>query len=52
MVLDDYEKGKPLNKFFKVKYSKIKPEISEMYLTEEIIDSVQIVKAGFKYTNN
>jgi hypothetical protein len=48
-VRDDYKMGSPLKKYFKVKYSKIKPEISEMYLTQEVIDSVQIVKAGFKY---
>lgn len=35
--------------FFQSKYSKVKPEISEMYLTDEVIDSAQIVKAGFKY---
>jgi hypothetical protein len=48
-VCDDYKTGSPLKKYFKVKYSKIKPEISEMYLTEEVTDSAQIVKAGFKY---
>jgi hypothetical protein len=48
-VCDNYKKRSPLKKNFKVKYSKIKPEISEMYLTEEITDSAEIVKAGFKY---
>ncbi|MGL2999642.1 hypothetical protein [Flavobacterium sp. RSSB_23] len=38
-----------IGNFFKVKYSKVNPEISEMYLTEEITDSSEIVKAGFKY---
>lgn len=47
----DYEMDYPLNKFYKVKYSKVKPEISEIYLTQEIIDSTEIVKAGFKYKN-
>lgn len=42
----------PLNKFYKVKYSKEKPEISEMYLDEEIKDSIQIIHAGFKNKNN
>lgn len=50
-VYDDYKKDSPLKKYYKVKYSKIKPEISEMYLTEEITDSTEIVKAGFKYKN-
>jgi hypothetical protein len=50
-VPDDYKMGSPLKKYFKVKYSKIKPEISEMYLTEEVIDSTQIVKAGLKFKN-
>ncbi|AYN03742.1 hypothetical protein EAG11_05800 [Flavobacterium sp. 140616W15] len=43
----DYEMDSPLKKFYKIKYSKVKPEISEMYLTEEITDSSKIVKAGF-----
>jgi hypothetical protein len=48
-VRRNYEMDSPLEKYYKVKYSKVKPEISEMYLTEEIIDSAEIVKAGFKY---
>ncbi len=48
-VYIDANISSPLNKFYKVKYSKIKPIISEMYLTEEIKDSVEIVKAGFKF---
>lgn len=50
-VCDDYKKDSPLKKYYKVKYSKMKPEISEMYLTEEITDSAEIVNAGFKYKN-
>ena len=50
-VNDNYKMGSPLKKYFKVKYSKLKPEISEMYLTKEITDSTEIVKAGFKYKN-
>lgn len=38
-----------LGKFYKVKYSKVKTEVSEMYLSEEITDSAEIVRAGFKY---
>lgn len=41
-----------LIKYYKVKYSKIKPEISEMYLNEEITDSTQVVNAGLKYNKN
>lgn len=48
-VRRNYEMASPLNKYYKVKYSKVKPEISEMYLTEEIIDSIEILKSGFKY---
>lgn len=50
-VKRDYEMTSPLNKYYKVKYSKVKPEISEMYLTEEITDSTEIANAGFKYKN-
>ena len=46
LVCDNYEKGSPLKKFFKVKYSKIKPEISEMLLDEEVIDSTVTVVAS------
>ncbi len=45
---EDYDIKSPLNKFYKVKYSKTKPEISEIYLSERVTDSAQIVKAGFK----
>jgi hypothetical protein len=50
-VKRDYEMASPLNKYYKVKYSTVKPEVSEMYLTEEITDSSEIVKAGFKLKN-
>lgn len=50
-VYKNYEMASPLNKYYKVKYSKVKPEVSEMYLMEEITDSAEIVKAGFKYKN-
>ncbi|MGQ7947143.1 hypothetical protein [Flavobacterium sp. WC2509] len=46
-----YKNDSQLHNFYKVKYSKVKPEISEMYLDEEITDSAEIVKAGFKYKN-
>lgn len=39
----------PLNKFYRVKYSKIKPEICEMYLSKEIVDSAKIINAGLDY---
>jgi hypothetical protein len=45
----DPEISSSLNKFYKVKYSKIKPDISEIYFSKEITDSVEIIKAGFKY---
>lgn len=45
----DHEVSAQLNTFYKVKYSKIKPEISEIYLSKEITDSVEIIEAGFKY---
>jgi len=48
-VRRNFEKASPLGKYYVVKYSKIKPEISEIYLNEEVIDSVKIVNAGFKY---
>lgn len=47
----DPEVSSQLNTFYKVKYSNIKPEISEINLSKEITDSVEIVKAGFKYKN-
>lgn len=50
-VRRNYETISPLGKYYKVKYSKVKPQISEMYLTEEITDSTEIVKAGLKYKN-
>jgi hypothetical protein len=52
LVKDDYKNGAPINKYFKVEYSKIKPEISRMYLNSEILDSTKITKVGFKYYVN
>lgn len=43
----DSHKNLPLNKYYKVKYSITKPEISEIYLEQEIKDSLEIFKAGF-----
>jgi len=37
-----------LRKFFKIKYSNIKPEINHIYLNVRIIDSQKISRAGFK----
>ncbi|OOV17729.1 hypothetical protein [Flavobacterium sp. LM4] len=48
-VRRNFEKASPLGKYYVLKYSKIKPEISEIYLNEEVTDSGKIVKAGFKY---
>ena len=42
----------PLNKFFRVKYSIIEPTISELYLKEQITDSILITRAGFKFKKN
>lgn len=47
-VYFDSEINLPLNKFYKVKYSIMKPEISELYLNEQITDSIEIMKKGFK----
>lgn len=44
----DYELNSPLKRYYRVKYSTVKPEISEIYLDEEIIDTLEIIKAGFK----
>jgi len=46
-IKEDYDLKSPLKKYYKVKYSKIKPEISEIYLLEEITDCSEIVRAGF-----
>lgn len=39
----------PINKYFKVKFSKMKPNISELNFSEQVIDSSIIIKAGFKF---
>lgn len=36
-------------KFYIIKYVKENPEISEIYLNEEVTDSIEIVKAGFTF---
>lgn len=48
-VVIDPEVCCPLNKFYRVKYSKIKPEICEMYLNQEVKDSSKIMDAGLEY---
>jgi len=37
-----------LDKYFVLKYSKEKNDISEIYLNNEVLDSLKIVNAGFK----
>ncbi|TDP57380.1 hypothetical protein [Flavobacterium dankookense] len=39
----------PINKFYRVKYSKIKPEISELYFTKRVIDTGEVFKAGLNF---
>jgi len=39
----------PLNKFYRVKYSKVKPEICELFFSKEVKDSSEIIKAGLDY---
>ena len=46
-IVNDSNISSPLSKFYKVKYSKENPEISELYLTNEIKDSAEIYKLGF-----
>jgi hypothetical protein len=48
-VARNYDMVAPLDKYYRIKYSKTKNEISEMNLNEEVTDSVLIVNAGFKY---
>ncbi|MDI9256757.1 hypothetical protein [Flavobacterium sedimenticola] len=45
----DSEKKCSIGKFYKVRFSKIKPDISEIYVNEEIIDSAEISNAGFDF---
>jgi hypothetical protein len=47
-IARDYNLKDPLRKFYKVKYSIEKPEISEINLNLQITDSQKIYKAGFK----
>ena len=44
----DYDVDSIIDRFFKVKYAIDKPDISEMYLKQEVTDTVQILEAGFK----
>lgn len=52
-----YESGKHidnsgsmyLNKYYKVEVASIKPEYSRILLDQEVIDSTEIVNAGFHY---
>lgn len=46
-VINDSNISTVKNKFYKVKYSKENPEISELYLTNEIKDSTKIYSSGF-----
>jgi hypothetical protein len=48
-VTIDPEINCSIGKFYKVKFSKIKPEISELYMTEEVVDTAEISNAGFDY---
>jgi hypothetical protein len=45
---EDENVSDPLKRFYLVKYSKIRPEFSEMYLDKEITDSIKILKTGYK----
>ncbi|RZJ53373.1 MAG: hypothetical protein EOO44_08705 [Flavobacterium sp.] len=47
-LINNDSKIVPLNTFFKVKYSKKDPSISIINFKEQIRDSTEIVKAGFK----
>lgn len=52
-----YESGKHIdnsgkmyiNKYYKVEIASIKPEYSRILLDHEVIDSMEIVNAGFNY---
>ncbi len=43
-----YNKNYKMKKFYKVVYQKSNPKISELFLNEEITDTMLIKKAGFK----
>jgi hypothetical protein len=40
-----------LDHFYLIKYSKIKPEINEIYFDKEITDRIKIRKTGYKVIN-
>ncbi len=46
-VINDSNISSAEKKFYRVKYSKVNPEISELYLTNEIKDSTKIYNSGF-----
>ena len=46
-VINDSNISSVKNKFYRVKYSNVNPEISELYLTNEIKDSTKIYNSGF-----
>ncbi len=43
----DYDLKDPLNKYYIVKYSKDKPKVSELDLSQEVTDTLKIREAGF-----
>ena len=43
----DYDYKDPLKKYYVVKYSKDKPEVSELDLSQEVTDTLKIREAGF-----
>lgn len=43
----DYDYKDPLNKYYVVKYSKKKPNVSEIDLSQEVTDTLKIREAGF-----
>jgi hypothetical protein len=43
----DYDFKDPLNKYYVIKYSKDKPEVSELDLSQEVTDALKIREAGF-----
>lgn len=45
----DYQLSKPLKRYFSVKYSQIKPQISEISFDNEVTDTIMILNAGFQF---
>src|SRR5690554_4844297 len=43
----DYDLKDPLNKYYVVKYSRKKPKVSELDLSQEVTDTLKIREAGF-----